>query len=512
MRNIINLKRHLLGREKIPFYLLASIIGAITAIGLSATLICIYFGKPIGDDFGAISFHHNIYWFDSAIKSLQSTGRYGQSVAGSLSYGLLGKSVAVILPLGVVIWSTILVYLIINRADARFKMLLSPPIKMALSGVLMFALLIVNTGVDGTPPQTWITFQTFFWSSGIITYTVPLLLLISTVYLLLVRRALINRSSLLVYIIIVYILGLFNEVQPATLFVLSAGTFLLTYVPVKTSLIKRARNWRNVYITTAVASFMSLLTLLLSSGNKERRSATGALNYDGLLNGIISKVSYVFDHMFYRPHDLFLIIAIGFVVAYGFSLFRKEVKVKTANTGILLGVFILLCSIVSIYISVTLLILGYGVGTGILPRTLLIPQILFCVGLILIFTCGSISIIQLLPKQYTSYVISLISIIITIILCSFGTRYMDKITTQLSSVIEYSHAWDYQDAILKEHARNNPDQPIFIPGDYAGIGDGFSIHCVGPYVQNTMWLNEAIEKYYGVKKICAIEDTQIAPR
>lgn len=482
---------------------LALLVIGIALIGLSAAVISIYVSKPIGDDFGAIVFYRPDVWAVHTWTSLLDTGRYGQSVMGAIVYGLLGNKAPNILPFVIIAWFITLVYVYINYLLGRYFQI--KPVNRYLATVFTilftFLVLFVNNGVANNPP-TWITYQTFFWPSGIVTYTIPTLLIFTAMYLLFVRRNLLSTKKRYVYFAVaVFTVGLFNETLPATMFTFAAGLLLLSHIPV----LKTALSKRPIYLVTIAASLSAITILLLSPGSQKRQAATGVFHRGDVVQGILHNFWFTLTDLMFRPKELILIGAFGLVIAL---IINSHVKtnftaLKKAQThGLVSGMITLALALGALLVSLTLLAIGYGEHTSVYARTLLIPQILYVLGLILL----AISISGLIIGKFKPYIVRLMLAAALLLFVVLLPHYLNKIVSQVNSSIGYSNAWTEQETVIKNQLKQDPNQTIYLPQSVAGIGDGFSLSCTGPYSSSTIWLNYQIADYYNIKRVCSVQD------
>ena len=484
--------------------ILALLAIGIALIGLSSAIICIYVSKPIGDDFGAIVFYRPDVWAIHTWTSLLDTGRYGQSVMGAIVYGLLGDKVSSILPFVILAWFITLVYLYTNRLLDRYFQLnhSSRYLSAIFTTLFTFLVLFVNNSVQSINPPTWMTYQTFFWPSGIITYTIPTLLILSAVYLLFVRRNLLSAKKRYIYFaVMVFVAGLFNETLPTTLFALAVALLLLSFVP----LLKSALSQRPIYLITIAASFSALVMLFLSTGSQKRQVATGAFHRGDIVQTVLHNFWLTLNDLMFRPKELFLIGVCGLVIALVInSRFKNNHAAlkKVRIHGLVFGSITIAFALGTLLCSLILLAIGYGEHSGVYARTLLIPQILYVLGLILL----AMSMSSLIIDKFKPFVVNVMLLVTLLLFVILLPHYLNKIVSQVNSSIGYSNAWTEQEIIIKNKLKQDPNQTIYLPQSSAGIGDGFSLSCTGPYSSGTIWLNYQIAEYYNIKRVCSVQD------
>jgi hypothetical protein len=137
---------------------------------------------------------------------------------------------------------------------------------------------------------------------------------------------------------------------------------------------------------------------------------------------------------------------------------------------------------------------------------MLISQLLYVISLpYLTFSISSL----LLSRFGTNSIFRLAAIFFGVILILSIPKYLDKILTQVNSSTTYHNAWIEQDNILRKAASNNTPETVYLKNPAAGMGDGFSLQCTGPYAKSTMWLNVQMTQYYGNQdRICPEADRE----
>jgi hypothetical protein len=481
--------------------LLALLLLTIALIGLSSAIICIYVSKPIADDFGAINFYRSDVWLANTWNSLLDTGRYGQSIFGAIAYGLFGHKVSNILPLITLFWFMTLAYLYIKSFIIRFLKVSSNTnlIPVVLTILFSFLVLFVNNDLNHGSSLTWMTYQIFFWPSGIVTYTTPVLILATTVYALFIHKNRLSMSKKIISLsLITFLAGLFNETFPATLIAISLGLLILSFMKP----FKKALGCRKLFVATILSSTLSLIVLLMSTGSQQRQLATGAhsRNIVTIIMATLDNLRFSIGRLMFRPKELFLIFVIGLLIAMIINYHTKHQKSDIPNIavkGLVASSITIIAAIGSMTCSFLLVAIGYGESSGVLPRTLSIPQILYVSGLTIFATSLSLLIINKTKPCATKLI--LISVIL--VYCLFIPNYMGKIINQLNSSISYSNAWSEQEALITAQLAKDKNQTIYLPQSVSGIGGGGNVSCVG-----STWLNYQIAEYYHVKRVCSVLD------
>lgn len=485
------------------------ILLTLAILGIAAAIISMFFGKPIGDDYGAIESYQPNVWLETAQNSLKSTGRYGQSVASSVFYASMGESITVILPLVTIAWLVTVCYLYIaSYTKIIDKTGLSA---LAFTLILCFSILFVNDAHPAIDPTTWISYQTFFWPSGIITYTIPLLIFLTGIYFIYLSKIAVHISSFkkMIYLTTVtFFTSLFNEAQPATIFAISILMILLSYI----SIYRELKRYRRACVVTASSTFAGLITLFFSPGSIKRRQnivESSTSSGDGsLVEGVVRNLHTVADYLYLRPSEIILLMFIGALAAATIWFTYRDKNTPPNCTleyicYLKYSLFIITLFLGSLITSLTLTSIGYGYFSGVLARTLLIPQILYVIMMIFIAYGATL----LLLQRYKINIF--IKIFFIILCCAFIFQlptYISKIRVQVDSSVTYYNAWLEQDELLRKYSDIKTDEPLYIDEEAAGLGDGYSLSCTGPYAHTTIWLNKQIAEYYDSPDVCSKED------
>lgn len=503
-------------------YLIIGIIITLSTIGLAAAIISMLFGRPIGDDYGSITtFHLNGDWIQEALFSLSTTGRYGQSITASSLYGILGNQVVTLLPLFILFWFIGICFLyarsIISIRGRDKDPLLINVCALSISMVFTFLVLFINNAPFTSALPGWISFQLFFWPSGIVTYTIPLLILLTGSYVLFMSQLFhktSTRTRVIFFGAITLSSSLYNEVQPAFIAVMSIGLLVLSYSPYYSPLNKH----RYLLVTSGSASIAGLILAYFSPGRLARSefldSIGPATTHGSLIDSVVRNTMTLFREFYARPRELALLILIGLVLSiFTYFMLNKKNRYQIYLLDFLPYALLLpVLFVTSVLISITLVAVGYGYTAGIYTRTMLIAQILYVMTIpTLTFI---ISGLLLSRNQVSRLLLSVSAICLGIFFIISLQNYSAKILTQVHSSVTYANQWDRQDAILKKAAENNKQEIIYLDNPATGIGDGFSLTCTGPYAKSTMWLNAQIWEYYGKKevRICEKQHVRQSPQ
>ena len=484
-------------------------IACLAILGLAAAILSMFFGKPIGDDYGGIATYRDGSRLDAAISSLASTGRYGQSIASSLLYGTLGDKIVTLLPLATIVWFLLVAFLYARSSlKSHIKNLQTLYLVAGLvSATLTFLVLFVNNTPQTTNLSAWVSYQLFFWPSGIITYTIPLLIITSGFYILFLsglKERLAYRTRFILFIIVTFVSSLFNESQPATLLAISATLLVLSYFKYYPKL----KEHRAVIFSIIPVTIFGLIALFFSPGRIQRSQIldTIAPSTEGSLVGsIFRNLNTLTADLYFRPRELVLLVAIGALAAtIAFMVVKNKRKYfKQSRSLIPYVLAICLITAISIVTSITLTIVGYGYSAGIYSRTMLIAQVSYAIAIpLLVFVVSNL----FFAIRRTKYIFAACVVLLGFMFLVSIPKYLDKILTQVNSSVTYHSIWLEQDKILKAAAADGIYNTVYLEDPAVGVGDGFSLTCSGPYAKSTMWLNVQISQYYGNNdRLCAVD-------
>lgn len=480
-----------------------AVLAIIVVTGLGAIVLTIFFGVPIGDDYLAIKMFSNKHtWLATSLQSLAETGRYAQSIASSVSYGLFRDKVGVFLPAIAVLWTLTLTYLFTTLLVRRSHIPATRTHSSLFAATLLY--LMVASGRVTDPNGVWYIFQPFFFSSAIVTYTLSVLLYFTLFYLVIRNWNFIQahrRGSLVAFALLTFVFALFNETTPATLAGLSSMMLLYSYMPSKLHA-PNLTPLRPYFFTLIASSVVALLTMFFSPANIARRHKTGALQNTDIITPIARKLEFALTSVVYRPSDVILLIALGVIV--GFVVFRITSKRKLPTIKLFIaGVLLLISSLLSLIASITLTTIGYGPSISLLPRTLLLPQIFYITGLVILSMSLFLAMLNYSSGRIQSFIVSIALLGTTVALVISLPHHISRTAGQVSGVQDYHAVWLKQDSRLKSASKIDPNSTIYISDQGAGIGDGFSIKCYAESSKYTSWLNDGMEAYYSVKEICS---------
>lgn len=501
----VNFKGALEKIETVLPKMIAAVLAVITIVGLGVAILTAYFGVPMGDDYLAIKTYSNKHtWVAESWHSLTNTGRYMQSITSSLAYGLFRDRVGVILPLIVIGWLFAVIFLYTRYAGKRIGLKITNAAYLAISAPILF--LCVSAGRPIDPNHLWLAYQQFFFSSAIVTYTIGFLLYLSALYIILTSDKVKKWSNKVRYTILFlgsFIFGLYNETLPATIFSISVLILAVTMFKRVRKYITNTSHLRWQLTVVSGASVLSLVAMYLSPANAARRASTGAMAAGGanIFEGVVRNLNTALTTMILRPSDIILAIAIGVFIAYACIPHGERVKLRNATIAIG-GIALLLSGILALVVAITLTAVGYGPMANVYPRVLLIPQIIIYAGL----TASALACIIAISRIKNDAIKMLVLCIALISTVAITPHHISRAAAHISGVQDYNAIWQKQDDTLRKKALSSPSETIYLDDEGAGIGDGYSVKCTGPYSTYTIWLTDGMEAYYGLREVCAQSD------
>jgi len=486
--------------------LLLIIVSAYVCIGISTILFIVYYGVPMGDDYLAIKTYSNpSTWIGEAWHSLITTSRYLQSVTSSVMYGLLGNRVAILLPLLVIAWLFFMIYLYASLGLSKLNLKIE---HWKIYGFSAAALvLLVTAGQVAVTSNILFAYQVFFFSSAIVTYTLCVLVFLSLFYVYLRWPEKINKhpkTAFVTFVSVAFLASLFNETVPASLLSISIALLVFSYL--KIPFLRGLRKIRPYIFGLSGATLFALIVMYLSPARAARSSFTGGLQSTNIVQPVLTKVSEVLA-VYLTPTTILFALFLGVVTTLGLSrISKRSSEIGLFRSTLTLGVVLFMAGILSLFVAITLLVLGYGPFTSVFPRTLFLVQVLIVIGFLLI-AVGLLGLANFkLPNKLGEYVV-LCTLLITIIATTLlAPAYIKKTSAALSTTEHYHTLWTQQDSLLRNAAIQDSKKTVYLQDDGAGIGDGFSVSCSGPYSKYTLWLTDAMESYYGLREICAQSD------
>ncbi len=485
--------------------IIAGLLAVITVVGLGTAILTAYFGVPMGDDYLAIKTYSNKHtWVAESWHSLTNTGRYMQSATSSVAYGAFRDNIGVILPFIVMAWLYVLIVLYLRLANKKFRLSIHKAGIYAIAAPILF--IFMSAGRPDGVNHLWFAYQPFFFSSAIVTYTIGVLLYLSLIYFVLTsgwfsKKTIVVKSTLV--FVTTYILGLYNETTPATAFGISVlALLIIAFAPIVKNKLKH--QYIALLSSTAAASVFALVTMYFSPSSIARRQNLTSLGTDrsNLVESVLTNFNTTISSLVLRPSDIALIFLIG--ITFYLLVLGKQSRSNLKPVSLsLTGAGVIMTGLLTLLGTLVLLGLGYGATPNVYPRTLLIPQLVINSGLI-ILAVGLVSWLYSYHKAKSIQVAVLV--IFTIGAFIITPHHIARSAGHITGAQDYNAIWQNQDSQLKDLSRSNPEETVYIKDEGAGIGDGFSTKCTGPYTKSTIWLADGMEAYYGLREICAQSD------
>jgi len=304
------LPRGLTGRDLLggAYAWAAAAVGAIPLAGAASMG---FFSRYIADDFCTAGTLRRLgFWESQSNWYLHWSGRYTFTFVAT-GLNLLGPGITPWLPLAaLVVWLGAAAYLF-RAWTPKDDRSASWPIPFALSALLLFFT------VEGAPNL----YQSLYWQTGMLTYTLPLAL--GTFYLgWLLRR---SRQAggarpaplvLAGYAIFAFLLGGFSEtfagLQTAAMTLWMGGILVL---PAKSP--RRGSSW--LYAAGLLGSLLALLVVAMAPGNAVRQSALPVQAQWVEIVARSWKDMFIFLARVGRDHAVSVFLALSLPAAWGFA-------------------------------------------------------------------------------------------------------------------------------------------------------------------------------------------------
>lgn len=459
---------------------------SISVFGLIGAVVSILSAQPIADDFAALIYYKWETLGSNATKELLETGRPLQSVLSSLTYGVLGKNALVFAPFAAFVWTVSLIFAYSFQFHRRLGAIGNPWVAATfVSFTLSFVILLNNRNVLPQSQNVWFTYQSFLWVPGVLTYLVPLLMLLTVFFVTFFSLS--HRPAwvrLLVLGAFTYLSSLGNEVMPVTVALSVAALLAISMLDVS---LRRNRYYVSAMTVIFSSSVLGILTLINLSGSVKRQEATGATERLLSPSAIVSRAVEFLQLSNYTSLQI-LAITVGLVIAGLFFDRNRGVPTSALRSSLKIALVAGVITATSLLSAVTLLLWGYGSGTALVPRVFTIYQFalsvfLVCLGAALgrwLFTRGT----QIVVVLALSFMLASTFIV--------GPKIIQQVLVQVNSSLTFSNTWIAQE--LKFQASSGESIPV--PPSAWGLGDDYSWSCEGG------WIHEAAEEYYGVQIVC----------
>ncbi len=451
------------------------------------------FTRYIADDFCTLGTLRRLGFIGSQVNWYENwSGRFSFTFIVNLTQ-LAGPKLTPILPaLALALWLLVVTCLIL-RWQRWLRTTASIILAFALSGMVIFATL------EGSPN----VYQSLYWQTGMLTYTLPLILL--TVYL----------GWLLFYED-----GLPDKIPPSWAIPASGvatfvfGGFSETYVSVQTALLialfilssimleGKKRRQVNAFLGAGIlGSLLAMLVIVIAPGNLIRRGLMPP-SPDPL--ELIKKSLYdvyIFSVISFRRQPYIVALSVILPTLVGFLTYQGSSLNKPLRLG---GWARWLCPLVVIPVLTAGLILAsimpseYAISSYPDGRVLIMPVYFLFLGLTLWGLSLGYRLRSLIVIQRASILLTA-SLVLGIAVCAlgaFGYISARALTDEIPAARQYSQAWDKRDQTLKTFT-GDQDDIIPVPslrhmGFLAEIG-----------YNPDEWINRCVAQAYGVHAVVA---------
>ncbi|MGP3690538.1 DUF6056 family protein [Streptomyces sp. IBSNAI002] len=423
--------------------------------------------RPIADDWCYIADMDAMSAFGLAENFYSvGNGRFinGLVVGAYAEAGLFGLKV---FPIILAAFTLVTFWLLFDLAVERFGARLPSPVKSSAPRRLVFFAAQPNP------------YQTFYWSAGVVTHTVPPVVAVSFVLWAHRSKAPLTRAICLV--------GTFGGGLAISLMGEETGLVLVAFLVVYLVAFPWRRNvFAGVWSVTAMAGLVSGVAILATSPGSRDRSRS--LAYGGVQLGVIA--DGVVDWLRIMGT---ILTTWGYLLALMVGLFVSLFLQPPAPRSFLnwkvfvvpVAAQILASLLAVILVRVSLGEIGYQVS-----RT----WNDFLLGFVLVLVwCGLLIGIWLRSRNSNILTERILKNVTSIGLCAISWHFL-FILLQLGQVMEVrAQKWDYQNTrIVASIAAKGP--VVYSPLSIAGLTDAFSPGERG-------WVRECVARYYGISSI-----------
>ena len=504
-----------LQRYLVPMYKFNLVVYLpILATLIGVVILTAFYATPYGDDYYSIpgmSIYENgfINFFEHLFNKVAESSRPAQEIFAHISYGLLGNSTPVILPIITAFLFVITGYLYfgkvpqIRRLNAHRKF-----IQLCLSIILFVFCIYLSRSLSGD--GSVYSYQLFFFSSAIVTYTLPLLtILLAIYYFMLSGRAKRYRSlwpRILIFILLTFLLTA-NEVMAPGLIVAIALP-LLAYIILR--LVKRKSRLRdlirsNVVINSTIILVGSLASLAITIPLKKSRMSANLAGSDyslySNLSNSIGETIHILSTTIFRPTDILTSLILSVLLVLFIHIYTPKSKVNYIRI-LYTGLALLIITILLFYVSRVLSNAAYGLVFYQVPRTTLLPHIMYSLTL-LTMSIGVVGIaINTLPRRGVT--IALTALIACLAVSTIAIpRILDRASGQLEASIKNNYRWHSRDKQIID-AIDRGESSVYLDDTTDGISDIFIVHCEDKNLNPSwIWYREGMSDYYNDRiRIC----------
>jgi hypothetical protein len=451
------------------------------------------FARYIADDFCTLGTLRRLGFFGSQVNWYENwSGRFSFTFIVNLTQ-LAGPKLTPILPaLTLALWFLAVIFLIL-RWQRWLRMSRSIILAFALSGLVIFATL------EGSPN----VYQSLYWQTGMLTYTLPLILLTAYLgWLLFYADGLPDKSRRSWAIpasgAAAFVFGGFSETYVSVQTALLIALFILSTIMLQ----GKKRRQVNAFLGAGiVGSLLAMLVIVIAPGNLIRRGLMPpSPDPLELIKKSIYDV-YIFSVISFRRQPYIVALSVILPALVGFLTYQGVSLNKPLRPGDWAR---WLCPLVVTPVFTAGLIMAsimpseYAISSYPDGRVLIMPAYFLFFGM----TLWGLSLGARLRSLFViqrEWILSIASLAFGFSVCAllvFGFVSARTLTDQVPIARQYAQAWDKRDLTLKNIAEDQ-DEPIPVPslrhmGFLAEIG----------YDPNE-WINRCVAQAYGVDAVVA---------
>ncbi len=469
------------------------VLGALMMIPLGVHAYLGGFARYIADDFCTLGTLRRLGFFGSQVNWYENwSGRFSFTLIVNLTQ-LAGPKLTPILPaLALVLWLLAVTCLIL-RWQRWLRTTASIILAFALSGLVIFATL------EGSPN----VYQSLYWQTGMLTYTLPLILL--TAYLgwfLFFADAHPDKVRHFWAIpasgVAAFVFGGFSETYVSVQTALLLALFILSTIMLK----GKKRRQVNAFLGAGiVGSILAMLVIVIAPGNLIRRGLMPpSPDPLELIKKSLFDV-YIFSVISFRRQPYIVTLSVILPALVGFLTYQGGILNKPLRLGDWAR---WLCPLVVIPVLTAGLILAsimpseYAISSYPDGRVLIMPAYFLFLGMTL-WGLSLGSRLRSLIAIKREWILSIASLVFGLSVCAllvFGFVSARTLTDQAPIARQYAQAWDKRDRTLKDIAEDQ-DEPIAVPslrhmGFLAEIG-----------YDPDEWINRCVAQAYGVHAVVA---------
>jgi hypothetical protein len=469
------------------------VLGASMIVPLGVHAYMGGFARYIADDFCTLGTLRRLGFFGSQVNWYENwSGRFSFTFTVNLTQ-LAGPKLTPILPaLALALWLLAVIFLIL-RWQRWLRTTASIILAFALSGLVIFATL------EGSPN----VYQSLYWQTGMLTYTLPLILLTAYLgWLLFYADGLPDKIrhswAIPASGAATFVFGGFSETFVSVQTALLIALFILSTIMLQ----GKKRRQVNAFLGAGiVGSLLAMLVIVIAPGNLIRRGLMPpSPDPLELIKKSIFDV-YIFSVISFRRQPYMVVLSVILTALVGFLTFSERRLKKPLRMGDWvrwLYPLVVIPVLTAGLILASIMPSEYAISSYPDERVLIMPVYFLFLGLVL-WGLSIGSRVRSLGSIETRWVLSTATLAFGLIACSlavFGFNAVRTITNEASGARQNAIAWDKRDNTLKTIVEEE-GVPIAVP----------SLHHMGflaeiGYDPNE-WINRCVAQAYGVDAVVA---------